>query len=386
MCSTNATIPTGIPVTMATASDDSMCARSSVATTATNDSMCARNSVATVMAANDDMAAPARAYLDSLGVPPGLASGFGRSISDFSLRIWIVDNSGSMQTSDGKRIVEGPNGKTGVVASSRWEELSDSLRWHAKLAAAAHAPTELRLLNTPAGRASQVVSVGHGDVDAELAAVDELVRSSPTGRTPLCAQISAVSKRIQAEAPRLRQSGQRVVVVIASDGAATDGDVAQALRPLQSLPVWVVVRLCTDSEEVVEYWNKIDEDLELDMDVLDDLAGEAQEVVSANGWLTYASQMHRLREWGCASKIFDLLDEKRLSASEMRALVEAVLGGAACDLPNPQLDWDGFENALKAVLDKTPLVWDPLRRCKQPWFSVSKLRRQYGKGGGCCVM
>jgi len=344
------------------------------------------NSVATVMATDVDKATPARAYLDTLGVPPGLKSSFAQSISEFALRIWIVDNSGSMQTCDGKRAIEMANGKTGIVASSRWEELSDSLRWHARLAAAAQAPTELRLLNAPAGCTSQVVSVGHGAADAELAAVDELVRSGPTGRTPLCAQISAVAKRIQAEAPQLRQNGQRVVVVIASDGAATDGDVVQALRPLQSLPVWIVVRLCTDSEEVVAYWNRIDEDLELDMDVLDDLSGEAQEVVGANSWFTYASHVHRLREWGCATKIFDLLDEKRLSASEMRALVEAVLGGAACDLPDPQLDWDCFEQALKVALQKTPLVWDPLRRRKQPWFSVSTLRRQYGKGGGCCVM
>lgn len=47
--------------------------------------------------------------------------------------------------------------------------------------------------------------------------------------------------------------------VIASDGAATDGDVADALRPLHDLPVWLVVRLCTDDDNVVNYWNRIDE-------------------------------------------------------------------------------------------------------------------------------
>ena len=39
--------------------------------------------------------------------------------------------------------------------------------------------------------------------------------------------------------------------VIASDGEATDGDIAAALRPLRDLPAWVVVRLCTDDDRVV---------------------------------------------------------------------------------------------------------------------------------------
>lgn len=56
----------------------------------------------------------------------------------------------------------------------------------------------------------------------------------------------------------LRQTNQKVCVIIATDGESSDGDIAAAMRPLQQLPVWVVIRLCTDENRIVDYWNNID--------------------------------------------------------------------------------------------------------------------------------
>lgn len=325
-------------------------------------------------------------FLQSVGMPDGLNEAFLKSGEDFPLRIWVVDNSGSMQTVDGKRIVFGPGGREAVVESSRWAELGDSIVWHATLAAHLGAPTEIRLLNPPGHSSPQVLSVGlGGDPAAEIEAVKRLITTGPTGRTPLCEQIRQVVARIEAQAASLRANGQKVVVVIASDGAATDGDVEQAMRPLQGLPVWIIVRLCTDNDEVVKYWNQVDEDLELDFDVLDDLSGEAAEIAELNGWLTYAAPLHRLREWGCTNKVFDLIDEKSLSISEMKALVEFILGGAALDLPNPQIDFSGFEEGLGLILKTAKPVWDPLRNRKRPWFSTGKIRKAYSTKG-CLIM
>lgn len=100
------------------------------------------------------------------------------------------------------------------------------------------------------------------------------------------------------------------------------GDIAEAMRPLQNLPVWVVVRLCTDDDKVVDYWNNIDKVLELDMDVLDDLYGEASEVYENNPWLTYGEPMHRLREFGIPVKEIDLLDEATLSLDQIRSFCQ----------------------------------------------------------------
>ena len=66
----------------------------------------------------------------------------------------------------------------------------------------------------------------------------------------------------------------------------------KALGSLAGLPVSTVIRLCTDDDEVVNFYNSLDENLELNMDVLDDFVGEAKEIHSKNKWLTYGLPLH----------------------------------------------------------------------------------------------
>lgn len=108
--------------------------------------------------------------------------------------------------------------------------------------------------------------------------------------------------------------------MIASDGESSDGDVSEALKPLESLPVWIVIRLCTHDKKVVDYWNNIDKILHLEMDVLDDFSGEAKEVHAHNPWLTYGEPLHRMREFGVHIKELDLLDEKLLTAEQIHVV------------------------------------------------------------------
>jgi len=63
------------------------------------------------------------------------------------------------------------------------------------------------------------------------------------------------------------------------------------MRPLKDLPVWVVVRLCTNDEKIVDYWNRVDEELELSMDVLDDLGGEVRPLCGDSAPILY-QQLH----------------------------------------------------------------------------------------------
>mmetsp|Transcript_11245 Transcript_11245/g.35673 ORF Transcript_11245/g.35673 Transcript_11245/m.35673 type:complete len:361 (-) Transcript_11245:210-1292(-) len=310
--------------------------------------------------------------------PDGLCEQFRASCAGFARRIWIIDNSGSMGRTDGKRLVT-KNGATRTVKSSRWDELGDSLRFHAAIAANLGAPTEFRLLNPPPG-CRQVVELGLGYRDEELAAAEAVISSSPLGRTPLCASVREVIANIRVIEPELRSTGQRALVVIASDGEPSDGDVEVALRPLKDLPVNVVVRLCTDEDTVVDFWSTVDADLEFPLDVLDDLASEAREVVNHNPYIAYGLPLHRLREFGCALPIVDLIDETRLAPTQLKQLAVVLYGQAAADLPHPDLDFKDFVRELDRVQRSDPgaKVWDPLRKRVVFWLNLDRLARVYG--------
>jgi hypothetical protein len=114
----------------------------------------------------------------------------------------------------------------------------------------------------------------------------------------MCGHITQVVEQVRVMEPVLRANAQKAVVIIVTDGEASDGDVMQALRPLQDLPVWLVIRLCTSEADVVRSWNLVETNLEVELDVLDDLVGEATEIHRFNKWVTYGEPLHRIREWG----------------------------------------------------------------------------------------
>ena len=224
--------------------------------------------------------------------PVGLQDTIINNMKRIPIRFFICDDSGSMGTNDGNRLVAYENTFKSVPCT-RWAELTQSLDFHMKLSRAASAPCEFRMLNS-----CEPLMMGNGNPGSDELAfttLQNVFRDGPRGGTPLCRHITEVIEKIKAMEQQLRASRQLACVVIACDGESSDGDVATAMAPLKQLPVWVVIRLCTDDDHVVDYWNNIDSQLELDMDVLDDLTGEAKEVRSANKWLTYGLPIHRMR-------------------------------------------------------------------------------------------
>jgi len=318
-----------------------------------------------------------RRFLKGEGWPYGLQTIVQKSCERYPIRYFIIDDSGSMNTNDGHRVVGGGDvKKLKMIKCTRWSELTTCLAFHADLSHAATAPTEFRFLNMaePIIVGSPTDSTGEG-----LKLFKKLIEEEgPGGQTPLCEQVKAVISSIKKIEEDLRRFGQKACVIVATDGEATDGDLVEAMTPLQHLPVWLVVRCCTDEEEIIKYWNNIDAELEIEMDVLDDLAGEAKEIREANPWIYYHSELHRLREFGSAMKELDLIDESLLSSEQMVAVVSALL----CDegdpkLPLPDVNFSEFISIVKRLSAQRPLIFDPILKVPAPPINVARLSASY---------
>jgi hypothetical protein len=257
--------------------------------------------------------AGAKEYLTANRFPAGLQQTAMKNLAKFPIRFMIVDDSGSMGASDGHRLLHS-GGNSSLQPSTRWKELADIVKFQAGWAQAAHALTEFRLLNNAAP-----LVVGNPADNTAYSRLCQIIDSSgPAGGTPLCRHINEIAAQVRGMEPQLRANGHRAAIIICTDGESSDGDVAAALRPLHALPVWVVIRLCTDEANVVNYWNNVDNQLELELEILDDLCSEAAEVHKINPWFTYGEPLHFVRQFGINIKELDLMDEKQLTADQVR--------------------------------------------------------------------
>jgi len=334
--------------------------------------------------------------LIGMGYTTGLVQTLNELKACRPIRFWLVDNSGSMLSPGGCEI-RGASGQEPYVAKcTRWAELKGTVAWHAGLAGVLESHTVFRLVNAPEnvpnGQEFAVADRASDMPSAESVKQANCIMNSvtPRGFTPLTAHVKRVRESIQAIRKTLENRCQQAVVVIATDGLPTDddgepSDVAKdmfenALKSLQPLPVWLVVRLCTDDPDVMAYYNGLDRKLEWNIDVIDDYRHEAKQIFQTNPWLNYALPLHRCREMGLHLRVVDLLDERLLDKDELLQILKVMFGGSIWDnAPDIQTEWKKFVAFLQNVLESEELQYNPLTKRKASWIDIRQLNKCYGE-------
>ena len=314
-------------------------------------------------------------------------------------RFWIIDNSGSMNKCDGHRLVPTRDrSHVKVCACTRWEELRETVSYHVDLAGLLQTPTQFELLNRNNqeewvnNKVSFSITCPTNSYETENAH-KMLANARPGGSTPLVRKVLAIEDYYL----KTRQKGEKVALVIATDGLPTDDEGhasflenQQFVAALKSLwkasttsgSIWIVIRLCTDDPEVVSFYNSLDDELEFPLEVLDDFLSEAKEVYSVNSWINYALPLHRIRESGYRHYLLDLIDERPLTIGELKEFCSLLFGDL--NLPNPETSWGDFVNYLRKIVQQESSQWSPMRRKLLPWIDISKLNHIYGRDRAGC--
>lgn len=209
----------------------------------------------------------------------------------------------------------------------------------------------------------------------------------PSGGTPLTRHINAIRQCIQAKLPYLTQ-GQRVAVIIATDGLPSDdlgasGQIDQdnfiaALKSLEKLPVWIVIRLCSDEKEVIRFYYELDSQLELSIQVLQDFRSEARKVQKHNKYINYHQSLHRCREMGFHSRLFNLINQRSLTLEELKEFLIILFGEEKYDgFPDPTTDWKLFVKKISNINTKEKKRWNPISCYEKRLISIWALKRQF---------
>lgn len=308
--------------------------------------------------------------LRSQGFPIGLSRLLLSHNRTFPIRIWLIDNSGTMHNNDGHIVTQTSGGKIEIVDCSRWQEMSSTLRWHAELAAWVQTPMVVRFLRDPgiqAGPQQLGVSASiHHSSNEEVSRLKALLHKvRPTGATsPIHYHLREIIPAIQSLLPSLQRDSRRLVISVCTDSIPTDVDgienpvmIQEFLMTLQQIMEWplqVVIRLLTDEVRVVEFYQRLTRESKALL-VLDDYVSECQHVQKFNPWLHYGYPLHLCREQGIHIPVLEALSKRALTVTEAMAALRLVFDKA---FPQDQMPYDHFRRQVEIWNEEAGVLWN----------------------------
>ena len=307
--------------------------------------------------------------------------------SIYSFRFVLVDSSRSMGKHDAMRPVFDSRG-TRYEECTRYEEACATVSTMARVCNISATPAEFRFLHylRPSSQPQLSFTVGKTKNDtASLEACMEALVVQPSGPRNMCCLVEQVVEQVRWIEDILRITNKKALLFIVTDGEPADGNIVDALKPLQDLPVHVIVRLCTEEKTVVSYWRNLRRAVDVDITVLSGMRSEATRIAAANKWLTYGQHLQTARELGIITEPLS----RTLTRSECSEMCQLLLlapdtSFAPSTFPDADRDWRGFLGALRAlssgpspVLPTMPRACCPLRHIYSPWIDVDALHTSF---------
>mmetsp|Transcript_24331 Transcript_24331/g.46178 ORF Transcript_24331/g.46178 Transcript_24331/m.46178 type:complete len:325 (+) Transcript_24331:465-1439(+) len=310
--------------------------------------------------------------------------------SRVGMRIFILDNSGSTSSSDGLHVPKLKPGDVSVQAQScsRWEEIKRMAIDQAELNAQTQTPCKFFLLNPKQGSNWNNLTAGQdfceinphrGNLQDQVQAVRQMVdNSGPDGGTPLAKCIEAVGKLIKDDMESILEKDKRGYLVLVTDGLPDTGKdqmVTEIRKLCVAYELFVVVRLCTAEQNVVDYYNKVDEEVEFSLDVLCNLEAEAREIKAVNPWLSYFPELHAIREGGTNLSLLDRLDERPFTGGEVGTFLSMLM---LCKDDPPLPAWEDFQafmDICTAFSTGKPNVYDPFDKQMKSMMDANEVRK-----------
>lgn len=210
-----------------------------------------------------------------------------------------------------------------------------------------------------------------------------LSRHSSRGSTPLARSLNEVYHSIDQEKEVLLSQGQQVFICMMTDGLPNQKSamIMQMRRLVSQLPVSMIIRLCTDEEDVMQFYNDLDGDEEFALDVIDDWQSEAKEIRDAgNRWLTYSHALHLVREAGIAIRLFDILDEKRFRPLQVAEFIQYLIRPAAgTPIPSHE-DKQHFCDIVRPFVNTETSAWDPLLQKENKIVNINEVKNVLDRG------
>lgn len=210
--------------------------------------------------AGDNSVFDKRKKLIDHGFTKGMMHELDQARVDCLLHIWILDNSVSTSQADGLRMVSlrDINTKT-LVKCTRWDDIMETVLYHAQMAIWVDIPTSFRLLNTVPDVESEFSMACEPYTSEEHAKQDLnrfqqwLMKVQPTGRTPLTTHIYEVRKLVRSITSTIYLKTQHVVLIVATDGFPSNEKgicndeqnelFRKSLKLLEKLPIRIIFRL-----------------------------------------------------------------------------------------------------------------------------------------------